>query len=85
MKKYIHLMRGKPAYYEEGEQVVFAPNGVKLDELLVDSLPKIRKQWEKSEAWRVKQNLTLSDWNHSYLRVEIEAKDADKRPPRRLE
>lgn len=67
--KYMHLIDGKPAYFD-GDQLVYAGHGVRLDELLVDSLHEIRQQRGASQRFRYKLK-DYDDQGYSYLRVRV--------------
>lgn len=70
MKKYMHTLNGKPAYYVKREQIVFAHNDVKLSELFVNDLRTIRRQQKASQQWRQKHVLDDSIWRVGYLRID---------------
>lgn len=70
MNKYIHLLDGKPAFFD-GEQLCFADNRRHLNELLVDSLRTIRKHWYLSNEFRRSLGYLSERTRYSYLRVKV--------------
>lgn len=48
--KYMHTLDRRPAYYDKGNQVVFA--GFRTRITLADSLKQIRAEQEASRQWR---------------------------------
>lgn len=73
---YIHTISGRIGVYIPRQQVVFANNGTKLSDLLVDSLEKIRIQQTASRIWRKKQGFTEKlPENYGYFRVSVNWKD----------
>jgi hypothetical protein len=42
--KYMHTLDGAPARYVEGDQIYFLRDGMRFDDVVVDSLATIKKQ-----------------------------------------
>lgn len=68
MNKYMHLIEGKPAKFD-GEMISFVCDGVRLDELLVDSLAQIRREQRASREYR--ERLAMCWMDYDYLRVKV--------------
>lgn len=66
--KYMHTIKGKPAYYAEGEQILYAYDCVKK---LEDSLYKIKKQQKLTHKWRLEQGFPNDEDTYGYIRVKI--------------
>ena len=67
MNKYMHLLEGRPAYYD-GDQVCFAVGTIKVTELC-SSLEELKEQYRLSENWRIDKNLTPYDYIHSWIKI----------------
>lgn len=70
MTKYMHLLEGRPAYYD-GHQVCFAQRSMKVSEMC-DSLYQIKKEWEKGEQWRIDQGFAKTSWRHTHIIIKFE-------------
>ena len=64
----MHLMDDKPAYYVEGEQIVFAHKYV---ERLCDSLEQLRRERKKSDEWTIK-GFERDSIRYDYIKVVID-------------
>ena len=66
---YLHTIDGKPAYYEEGRQIVFARCYGKAAPL-VTTLKQIRKEQELSAEWRENEGLPhYYDYGHQRVSI----------------
>lgn len=65
---YMHTIRGLPARYEPGRQVVIAQT---KPAHLVESLAQIRKERRASEAWRRSRGFEPGLAVYGHVRVEV--------------
>jgi len=65
--RYMHTIDGRPAFYEEGQQVCFIRNGYALE--LRFSLAQIIREQRASSKWRRQQGLSNFDAKYGYLLV----------------
>lgn len=68
---YMHLVSGKPAYYQRNNQIYYAQHGIKRSDMFCSSLQQIRKEQEKSRLWRKKQGFHDEPGVYGYLRIRV--------------
>ncbi len=67
--RYMHMLTGKPAFYQPGHQICFAHKCVPA---LATSLEQIRDEQRRSVAWRAKLGLMVDlPSQYGYVRVRI--------------
>jgi hypothetical protein len=64
--KYMHTLRGKPAFYWDNKQLVYACQYV---EKLCDTLQQIKEEQEKSREWRRNRGLYDGFREYDYIKV----------------
>ena len=67
---YMHTINGRPAYYNDGEQIVYLLkyHRVKFEDMFVDSLAVIRRQQTLSNQWRAERGYEVEQ-DYDYVRI----------------
>lgn len=70
---YMHLIDGRPASYEAGYQISFAPTGryARKGIRLVPTLVQIRAEQRATAKWRNAQGFTVDGFSYSYALVRV--------------
>jgi hypothetical protein len=68
---YMHTIRGRPAEYIKGEQIVYGSSNFKIPDCLCKSLYQLRKEQILSTEWRIKKGFSSSIEDYSYVRIWI--------------
>ena len=70
---YMHTIRGRPAFYEEGKMIYYANHGLLvIPDGLVSSLKQIRKEQAASKRYRKKKlGLDEERSDYGYIRVKV--------------
>lgn len=70
---FMHTINGKPASYEPGDQIAFAPRGryARKGIRLVASIAQIRAEQRATIKYRTAQGWDSNGFEYSYVRVEI--------------
>lgn len=72
---YLHLMDGKPAYYDKQDRCIYFMNKYhKLTNVLCTSLEQLRRQQKQSEKTRAALHIDSSSWDMDYQRIPMEVK-----------
>lgn len=69
MNYYISTIDSIPTLYD-GEQLMFAPNGVELKKIVYTDLKTLREDQNKSAVWRKKQGFD-NIGRYSYWRIKL--------------
>lgn len=71
---YLHLMDGKPAYYDKQDRCIYFMNKYhKMDGgVLCTSLKQLRHQQQVSEKTRAALHIDSSTWDMDYQRLPVE-------------
>ena len=64
----MHTIKGHPAMYD-GEQIVYAPNGVNYRDIFCSSLKQIRTEQKQSSEWRIRQGFDDCESEYDYFRI----------------